>query len=85
MIVRSGVIDSCPFGSKEKSSPFQNCLWTHRIKMQLNKSRRRRVYHQFRKELHIIKAERFVYHHCERKYSLRLMIYTFGDEIHAKA
>ena len=26
-----------------------------------------------------------VYHHCERGYSLRLMIYTFGDEIHAKA
>ena len=34
-------------------------------KRQLNKSRQRRVYHQFRKELHIIKAERFVYHHCE--------------------
>ena len=26
-----------------------------------------------------------VYHHCERGYSLRLMIYTFGDEIHANA
>ena len=26
-----------------------------------------------------------VYHHCERGCSLRLMIYTFGDEIHAKA
>ena len=26
-----------------------------------------------------------VYHHCERGYSLRLMICTFGDEIHAKA
>lgn len=23
------------------------------------------VYHQLRMELHIIKAERFVYHHCE--------------------
>ena len=22
-----------------------------------------------------------VYHHCERRYSLRLMIYTFGDDI----
>ena len=28
------------------------------------------AYHQFRKELHIIKAERFVYHHCERRYTL---------------
>ena len=26
-----------------------------------------------------------VYHHCERRYSLRLMIYTYGDEIHAHA
>ena len=26
-----------------------------------------------------------VYHHCESEYSLRLMICTFGDEIHAKA
>ena len=25
----------------------------------------------------------FVYHHCERKYSLRLMIYACGDDIHA--
>ena len=45
----------------------QNCCtdMAHSTKMQLVKSRRRRVYHQFRKELHIIKAERFVYHHCE--------------------
>ena len=39
-------------------------------------SKRSFVYHQ---------GESLVYHHCERKYSLRLMIYTFGDEIHAKA
>ena len=26
-----------------------------------------------------------VYHHCESEYCLRLMICTFGDEIHAKA
>ena len=25
-----------------------------------------------------------VYHHCERVYSLRLMICTYGDDIHAK-
>ena len=30
------------------------------------------VYHQFRKELHIIKAERFVYHHCERFFDTHL-------------
>ena len=35
---------------------------------------------------HCISSRRnLVYHHCERGYSLRLMIYTFGDEIHAKA
>ena len=39
-------------------------------------SKRSFVYHQ---------GESLVYHHCERGYSLRLMIYTFGDEIHAKA
>ena len=27
-------------------------------------------------------GESLVYHHCERRYSLRLMIYTFGDDIH---
>ena len=44
------------------------------------------------KGVHIINAKHcissrrsLVYHHCERGYSLRLMIYTFGDEIHAKA
>ena len=45
---------------------------------QLNKSRRRRVYHQFRKELHIIKAESFVYHHCESK------IQPTADDIHLR-
>ena len=39
-------------------------------------SKRSFVYHQ---------GESLVYHHCEREYSLRLMICTFGDEIHAKA
>ena len=39
-------------------------------------SKRSFVYHQ---------GESLVYHHCERRYSLWLMIYTFGDEIHAKA
>ena len=36
-------------------------------------SKRSFVYHQ---------GESLVYHHCERRYSLRLMIYTFGDDIH---
>ena len=31
------------------------------------------------------RCEHLVYHHCERGYSLRLMIYTFGEEIHAIA
>ena len=35
-------------------------------------SKRSFVYHQ---------GESLVYHHCERRYSLRLMIYTFGDDI----
>ena len=43
-----------------------------------------RVYHQFRRNC-ISSMRSIVYHHCERGYSLRLMIYTFGDEIHAKA
>ena len=30
------------------------------------------VYHQFHKELHIIKAKRFVYHHCERLFDTHL-------------
>ena len=46
------------------------------------KSRRSRVYHQDG-VLHIINSVGIVYHHCERECSLRLMIYTFGDEIHA--
>ena len=46
------------------------------------KSRRSRVYHQDG-VLHIINSVGIVYHHCERERSLRLMIYTFGDEIHA--
>ena len=44
----------------------------------------RRVYHQFRRNC-ISSMRSIVYHHCERGYSLRLMICTFGDEIHAKA
>ena len=48
------------------------------------KSRQSRVYHQD-EVLHIINSVGIVYHHCERGYSLRLMICTFGDEIHAKA
>ena len=41
------------------------------------KSRQSRVYHQFLGELHIIKAERFVYHHCES-----FLIHTYRcDEI----
>ena len=43
-----------------------------------------RVYHQFRRNC-ISSKRSFVYHHCEKKYSLRLMIYTFGDEMHACA
>ena len=39
-------------------------------KKQLKKSRRRRVYHQFRKELHITKAERFVYHQAAGRCTL---------------
>ena len=48
------------------------------------KSRRRRVYHQFRRNC-ISSKRSFVYHHCEKKCSVRLMIYTFGDEMHACA
>ena len=49
---------------------------------------------RFRTKLHIIdyrynskisSTRSVVYHHCESEYSLRLMIYTFGDEIHANA
>jgi len=43
-----------------------------------------RVYHQFRRNC-ISSKRSFVYHHCEKKCSLRLMIYTFGDEMHACA
>ena len=48
------------------------------------KSRRSRGYHQFRRNC-ISSKRSFVYHHCEKKCSLRLMIYTFGDEMHAYA
>ena len=34
---------------------------------------------------HINHGESRVYHHGEKKCSLRLMIYTFGDEMHAIA
>ena len=47
------------------------------------KSHRRCVYHQFRRNC-ISPKQRFVYHHCERLYNLRLMIYAFGDDIHTK-
>ena len=43
-----------------------------------------RVYHQFRRNC-ISSKQSFVYHYCEKKCSLRLMIYTFGDEMHACA
>ena len=43
-----------------------------------------RVYHQFHRNC-ISSKRSFVYHHCEKKCSLRLMIYTFGDEMHACA
>ncbi len=39
------------------------------IKRKLKKSRLRRVYHQFRKELHIIKDEVFVYHQADFLYT----------------
>ena len=32
-------------------------------------------------EFCISPTQSVVYHHCERKYSLWLMIYTFGDDI----
>ena len=48
------------------------------------RSRQRRVYHQSRRNC-ISSKRSFVYHHCEKKCSLRLMIYTFGDEMHAYA
>ena len=38
--------------------------------MSINKSRQRRVYHQFRKELYIIKSVRFVYHQAAGGYTL---------------
>ena len=41
------------------------------------------AYHQNR-VLHIIKFAEFVYHHCERRCNLRLMIYAYGDDIHTK-
>ena len=43
-----------------------------------------RVYHQFRRNC-ISSKQSFVYHHCEKKCNMRLMIYTFGDEMHACA
>ena len=36
-------------------------------------------------EFCISPTQSVAYHHCEREYSLRLMIYTFGDDILAKA
>ena len=35
--------------------------------------------------LYIINSKGIAYHHCESEYSLRLMICTFGDEMHANA
>ena len=34
-----------------------------------------------RPKVWISPTQSVVYHHCERKYSLWLMIYTFGDDI----
>ena len=47
------------------------------------KSHRRCVYHQFCRNC-ISPKRSFVYHHCERLYNLRLMIYAFSDDIHTK-
>ncbi len=64
----------------------------------LHKSRRKPCISSIPQELHIINTkccissatccgisstQSVVYHHCEKKCSLRLMIYTFGDEMHA--
>ena len=50
----------------------------------LKKSMRSIVYHQFRKELHIIKTQ-FCISSSRQLYTLRVMIYAYGDDIHAKA
>ena len=49
-----------------------------------SKSRRSRVYHQFRRNC-ISPKGRFVYHHWESNATWRLMIYAYGNDIHAKA
>ena len=69
------------------------CIWAtkkiffafcNKVSNSRTQSRRRRVYHQ---GVSLVYHQRLavVYHHCESEYSLRLMIYTFGDEIHANA
>ena len=69
------------------------CLWATKkifllfLRMNSNSCKNHgesRVYHQFRRNW-ISSKRSFVYHHCEKKCSLRLMIYTFGDEMHAYA
>ena len=76
-----------------RCTPFYFCLWGTKkiflsfLRMNSNSyinHGESRVYHQFRRNC-ISSKRSFVYHHCEKKCSLRLMIYTFGDEMHAIA
>ena len=60
---------------------FEGCI---KVLNSNAKSRHRRAYHQLHRNC-ISPRLAVVYHHCEKGYSLRLMICTFGDEIHAKA
>ena len=68
-----------------KKAP-QGCFFLERI------TGREPTFYNHGTAVYIIKTEfcisptqSVVYHHCEREYSLRLMICTFGDDILAKA
>ena len=76
-----------------RCTPYYFCLWGTKkiflsfLRMNSNSyinHGESRVYHQFLRNC-ISSKRSFVYHHCEKKCSLRLMIYTFGDEMHAIA
>ena len=76
-------VETCRFSCERATKK----IFLPSFRMNLNSHRNHgesRVYHQDG-VLHIINSAGIVYHHCERIYSLRLMIYTFGDEMHACA
>ena len=73
------VLYFCLWATKKIFLPFCN-----KVSNSNAKSRHSRGYHQFRRNC-ISPTRSVVYHHCEKKCSLWLMIYTFGDEMHACA